>query len=276
MTEADEIAEAQRLLETNRARARATSPLAPVADALGTGIRQAEVAPEVLPWRRCGCGARLWGEERERGTCGTCREGGPAAHRRRELVARIPETFRWARLDAPLVPPGKSALVVSEAGRGAALAWRSSDATVLSVVGADTGTGKTTLVGAVARAWSDDGLDFVWMHASELDWSRPDAEENLRRALRAKRLVLDGIGQNLGGALPNSGLASMRSPGVIHFVTALYERRGPDLVALTIDLTREQLTDSHGAGVVRRIASRSNRVHVVKLERQVKPDYVTF
>lgn len=244
--------------------------LGTAADALNVRAPAGIVVPP-----RCACSARLHGHERERGTCDACARGGGWSARG-ELLSRIPKTHRWASLEVPLIPPEKTDLAVSEEGRGAALAWRSSDAFVFSVVGADTGSGKTTLVGAIARGWADAGLDFDWMHASELDWSRPDAEANLRRACRAKRLVLDGIGQNLGGALPDSGLAAQRAPGVIHFVTALYERRGPELVALTVDLTRAQLEASHGAGVTRRIVSRSNHVHVVKLVRQKRPDYADF
>lgn len=281
MSEADELARAQAALDRRRgqvareerSRIAGRSGLGAAADVFAAVAGERVDAPPVA---RCACGARLLSHERERESCDGCASGGWRAERRAQLLERIPAPFRWADLEHRLVPPGGVAPVVSEEGRGGALAWRTSGAPLLSVVGAETGSGKTTLVGAVACGWAAAGLDFVWMHASELDWSRPDAEANLQRALRAKRLVLDGIGQNLGMAPADTGLAAMRAPGVIHFVTALYEARGPDFVALTVDLTRAQLEASHGAGVARRIASRSDRVHVVKLVRQRRPEYAEF
>jgi hypothetical protein len=273
VSEADTLARAQATLERRRAELPADrlASAGAVLGALGESVSELGT-PSI---QRCSCGARLvLSHEAGRGACDACASGGLRAERARELLERIPAPFRWADLDRPLIPA--PALVVSEEGRGGALAWRTSGASVLSVVGAETGSGKTTLVGAVAHGWAAQGLDFLWLHASELDWSRPDAEQNLRRALRSRRLVLDGIGQNLGGAVPGSGLAAQRAPGVIHLVTALYEHRGPEFVAITVDLTRQQLEESHGAGVARRIASRSDRVHVVKLVRQRRPDYAEF
>jgi hypothetical protein len=113
------------------------------------------------------------------------------------------------------------------------------------------------------------------MHATELDWTNGDHEAALRRALSARRLVLDGIGQDLGTAKGETGVASQRVPGVQRFALEMHQGRGPERVVMTVDLSREELA-AYGGGLVRRIASNSNVVQVLKLNRAKAPDYVRF
>jgi hypothetical protein len=226
---------------------------------------------------RCACGALLprpvpAGLAR----CGGCLAEESRADDTRQRLARVPPEFRWADIGQPLVPPGgDGGPVVTEEGRAAARAWLDADKRALTIVGWESGTGKTTLAGAIACSWAAAGLAFDWMHATELDWTNSDHEAALRRALQAPRLVLDGIGQDLGTARGETGVASQRLPGVQRFVLEMHQGRGPQRVVMTVDLTKEELK-TYGGGFVRRIAANSNVVQVVKLNRAKAPDYVRF
>jgi hypothetical protein len=277
VSEADTLARAQATLERRRAELPADrlASAGAVLGALGESVSELGT-PSI---QMCSCGARIvLSHEAARGACDACALGGWRAERRAQLLQGIPEAFRWADIRARLVPPSpaEARAVVTEEGRLAALGWLSTGIRCLTLVGSETGTGKTTLAAAVAASWAADGLAFDWIHAIELDWSRPDHEANLRRALRAKRLVLDGIGQDLGTARGDTGMASQRAPGVQNFALEMHQGRGPGRVVLTVDLTRDELSAAYGGGVVRRIASSSNTVQVVRLTRVKRPDYVQF
>lgn len=226
---------------------------------------------------RCACGARLpRAVPAGLARCPACEARDDGEERTRQRLARVPPEFRWADIRQPLVPPGcEGGPVVTEEGRAAGLAWLESGKRALTIVGWESGTGKTTLAGAIACSWAAAGLAFDWMHATELDWSNSDHEEALRRVLRAPRLVLDGIGQDLGTARGETGVASQRLPGVQRFVLEMHQGRGPQRVVMTVDLTREEL-NAYGGGFVRRVATNSNVVQVVKLKRAKKPEYVSF
>ena len=261
--------------------------LAPAADLVRALAGEPAAA---LPVERCPapCGARLHGPERDRGTCDPCAALAGRSGWCERLLARIPLAFRWADLRRPLVPPDSKdgRAVVSEEGRAAAAAWVADPAQrILTVVaselrggawGAVTGAGKTTLVGGIGGHWARAGEPFEWVHAHELDWTNADHEANLRRALRAPRLILDGIGQDLGTAKGESGVSAQRAPGVQRVLLEIHQGRGPKLAALTVDFTRDELSAGYGGGITRRITANSSTVQVLRLTRVKRPDYVEF
>jgi hypothetical protein len=246
--------------------------------------------PPVPPPRCVSCGGRLFGAERECGTCGTCAAGGSAADRRRELLERIPAPFRWASLGAPLIPPGGLSPVVLEEGRLAARAWVDSDTSLLTIVAeqpgaragemaAQTGAGKTTLAAAVARALIERGLSVEWVACRDLDPTHPDPERArraLRRAETGRVVVLDGLGKELGGASGDAGpgVAAQRKVWMMRLIHDIHEDTRRRVIA-TVEVTSGPLQDAYGSDFFRRLA-RSPRATVIRLRRTEPLDFSRF
>jgi hypothetical protein len=281
VSEADAIAEAQAALERRRGEMRAAEAprggLAPAAAILGA--LDVELAP-VPPVARCACGARMFGRERERGRCDLCADPSACS----PLRARVPEVFRWADLEAPLVPPDSEAPVVLEDGRLAARSWLDSGQRLLTIVAevegrddkgkrlmiAQTGAGKTTLAAGVANAWAARGLDFEWISCRDLNpqHGQPErAHEALRRATRAKQLIFDGLGKELGGAGEDAapGVAVQRKLWMGNLIEELHEATGRTCV-FTLDLTSSTLQEAYGSNAFRRLA-RNPHGTVIRLRR---------
>lgn len=276
-TDDDILADAQRALQQNRdtlareqAKRMANAPngqrsgFAGVYDCMST-VAQVSASPRYSLCQQCR--ARIFGMERERGLCDLCVQW--RSDRREHLRSAIPADFRWADLSRPLIPPGMDSVVVMEEGRRQALEWIASDAPLLTIVGSKTGSGKTTLAAAVANALIDAGSEPAWIRADLLNPEHPnqeDATSAFRAATRKKTAIIDGIGKEAGTAAAGSGVAAMRQPWVADIINGLHSIDGRRVV-LTIDHDRQQLEAFYGASAVRRIVTRTNRVHVIALQR---------
>lgn len=293
MTDAEEIEEAQRALMVQREasalelrrRLGPRSGLGTAAEIVGALAGPVEVSPPP----RCRCDARLHGHERERGTCDACAGGGWRGQRAQELLERIPEPFRWANLEAPLIPPGETSPVVIEEGREEARAWVSGSLPLLVIVAevqahdkrwyAQTGAGKTTLAAAVARALIEGGTSVAWVGARHLDPTHPDPER-ARAALRSLEtspaVVLDGLGKELGGASEEvaPGVAAQRKVWVGRWIQDMHEDTKRRAI-VTIDVTSSALIGAYGNDAFRRLA-RSPRAQVIRLRRTSAIDCARF
>ncbi len=178
----------------------------------------------------------------------------------------IPKKYRWARLDRPLVPPdwGRRVPLVSEAHRERAALWAQGlgDGPKPQLLIAcerggvsQTGTGKTSLAAAVARAVSvRTGLPITWVHASELRGDQEDkgaAVAAWKRLLNAPLSVLDGLGKETGGAQDVRGWLPARIAPIIDYSIKMYER-ADGIRIVTRDLPERTMTETHGADFVRR------------------------
>jgi hypothetical protein len=276
VSEADELARAQAALDRRRAE-RPADRLASAGAVLGAlGESVSELGTPSI--QRCACGARLvLSHERERGACDACASP-PALS---PLAARVPALFRWASLEAPLIPPGSAAPAVLEEGRLAARAWLDSGQRLLTITAevpgerpgvmvAQTGAGKTTLAAAVGNAWAARGLEFEWVSCRDLNPQHgiPErAQDTLRRATRAKRVIFDGLGKELAGASEDAapGVAVQRKLWMSALIEELHEQTDRTYV-FTVDLTSSMLNAAHGSNAFRRLA-RNPHGTVIRLQR---------
>ena len=269
----DEIlAEAQRRLEARRAERPAGRALAPAAAVLARLSSDDAAQPGACS----ACGDRLFGNHRERGRCEACANPPAPA-----WSLAIPERYRWAQLDAPLIPPGETRMVVPEAARLRALAWArgegegpknaitigcvrwAKDEAGNQVMGAGgkpqlvspTGSGKTTLAAAIARYCAEHRrLPLTWVHAGEMrgDYDPPETpKERMRALLRAPLSVLDGLGKELAGAENVPGWLPARMTIMQDYAAKMYDRNN-GIRIVTLDLPREALAGAYGADLVRR------------------------
>jgi hypothetical protein len=179
----------------------------------------------------------------------------------------IPEKFRWARLEAPLVPPGTSRAIVSDVARAAAAEWLESGRQVLMIAGqplrdgaCPTGVGKSSLAGAVAAGAIGRGVRVVWVRAAELGPMYPDMHREILDGiarLRAGLVIVDGLGKEFALAKQDSGVITQRIPAMQELIALVYERPSTRF-ALTSDITGKMLHDVYGGDAVRRIAKAPN------------------
>jgi len=292
------IADAQAELDRRRLelaldkanRMRDRGGLGSLAAALGDGV----AAPAGLELvGNCVCGASLpRPKPRSLAICAGCVAVEAVTERKSVLLERIPERYRWASLDRPMVPPGGTAPVVLEEGRLAACAWILSTAQRILTVTAEvlnpstdkleaqTGAGKSTLLGGVARAAAELGVDIEWVPARLLDPTHPDqeqAQDARRRAYRASLLILDGLGKELGGAsdAAGPGVAAQRKKWMLDFLHDFHEGRAAKRMAIGVEVPARALIAAYGQDSFRRIA-REKDVTVIRLRRQDAYDYTRF
>lgn len=213
------------------------------------------------------CFARLAGDERAAGVCITCASPGSVTN----PCGAIPARFRWAQLDAPLIPPGSSAEIGSRALHELAFEWIRSTTQVLMIHGskledgtAPTGVGKTSFAAAVARACVAVGWRIIWVRAAELgpvyeDRHRPilDSIAGIGRAV----VVVDGLGKELAGAKLDSGVITQRLPAMQELIALTYELPKTRFI-FTSDVTGQMLKNAYGADAVRRIVKAPNAMAI--------------
>ena len=90
-----------------------------------------------------------------------------------------------------------------------------------------------------------------------------------------KFVIIDGVGKELGGANRESGILAQRQAWMMDILNEMHSIEGRRVV-LTIDLSRELFEDAYGKDAVRRVVTRSNRVHVIALERIAPIREVSF
>lgn len=171
--------------------------------------------------------------------------------------AGISERFRWAKnLDCP-------ALRSRVANPAAIDAMRRLDASVSALLAGIAGSGKSSL----ACAWGSEriaaGLPFLFVPARafrSLEKDRLDYDV-IHRAIRARTLVIDDVGQECAGAPPGGGIAAQRAEGVRHVIEQRHDLGLPTVI--TTGLTRAELIDLYGAGVTRRIAEDADRANQI-------------
>lgn len=237
--------------------------LAPIATAIGADLRSHDAPlPPARP--NCSkCGSRLAGDERSSGVCILCASPGIVTN----PAGCIPSRFRWARLDAPLVPPGASSPIAPDNARAAAFEWLGSGVQVLMVVGkeledktAPTGVGKTSFAAAVALAAAGAGWRIIWVRAAELGPMYPDRHRSILDSIAGAGrvvVVVDGIGKELAGAKIDSGVITQRIPAMQELIALTYELPKTRFV-MTSDITGRMLHDAYGGDAVRRIAKKPN------------------
>lgn len=231
-------------------------------DALVGGLGFGTAELEVMLCRRCPglTPSRLFGDERETGICRACSEGAVELRGSRRSV--IPTWYRWAKLDAPLVPEGWCEPCVPEAARALASSWARGDGKLLTI-GGKSGAGKTVLLAAVANAWIDQGKEVLWVHASDLQGDRPDkaqVEEVERKISRAAYVCIDGIGKELALAGVDSGwIAGRVGPMQRVFETINSRKLVPNArFAIAVELSTRDIERFYGVDVSRRIADDRN------------------
>jgi hypothetical protein len=191
-------------------------------------------------------------------------------------VEKLPEKFRWARLDAPMVPPDGTLAILSAATQRECLAWLESATQCLFIMGrpvvvgavarAPTGVGKTSLASAAGRAAAEVGLPILWVRAAELGPTyRMDHHEKIRDAIEsigAGLVVLDGLGKELANAQIGSGVITQRVPAMQEIIARIYELTKTRFV-ITCDTTGNALEDAYGLDAARRIAEPPNAKRII-------------
>lgn len=267
--EDETLARAQAELERRRAgldrerldRLRGRGGIGNVAAALGSGL----AAAEVQLVGACPCGGKLARPAPAAlALCPSCLSREAEVERRRVLLERIPERYRWADLSRPLVPPGGVEPVVPDAARERAAAWLRGRKRVLTIAAktgvskSTSGAGKSSLAGAVARGAIEAGEAPVWVHAIELSpmRDRARAEAAYQRIVRARFAVVDGLGKELGtaGEGRGEGVAAQRVELTSALMQELHARgnEGPRIV-WTVDLTGAEVESVYDGAALRRL-----------------------
>lgn len=223
----------------------------------------------------CTCGTKL-SRRAPRGLalCDGCLSQSAREERRRAATRAIPERYRWADLERPLVPPGGEAVVVSEEARTCAAIWLRGQKRTLTLAAkagvskSTSGAGKSSLAAAVARAAIDAGEAPVWVHAIELSpmRDRPRAEAAYHRIVRARLAVIDGLGKELGtaGEGRGEGVAAQRIELTVALIQELHAigAEGPRVV-WTVDLSGAEISSVYGGDALRRLIDPSTAECIV-------------
>lgn len=180
-------------------------------------------------------------------------------------LAALPESFAWARLGSPeLVAHLGPAHDALEAIAG-------SGARILTVIGAESGAGKTASALAVFRAWVAEAewpAGYV-VRASTIAKARDEAgfgktSEEYRRAERTRVLVID----ELGGEEDHERTRALLAELVWH----RFDQRSARMrTIVTTPLGRVGLTSRYGEGMARRLLEpRDGDVARLALRRRAK------
>lgn len=193
--------------------------------------------------------------------------------------ARIPEHFRWADLGLrPFRPPWGTEPVVRQEDVDRAAAFRGS----LIVIRGKSGAGKTSLACALLRrAVVTKNRSGVFVEAEKIapDAHRQDiARELFDRATSESCVVIDGIGQDVGGAPGDSGIAAFRSRRMRELVREIHndspghgtpKRR----LIITADIEGDEFLAAYDEGLMRRVFEETDDTLIMdlSLRAQARP-----
>jgi hypothetical protein len=181
-------------------------------------------------------------------------------------LAALPESFAWARLH--------SADLVGHLGQQAhdtLAAIATSGARMLTVIGAESGAGKTASALAVFREWvaAAEWPAGYFVRASTVAKAKDEAgfgktTEEYRRAERTRVLVID----ELGGEEDHERTRALLAELVWH----RFDQRSPRMrTVITTPLDRVGLTSRYGEGMARRLLEpRDGDVARIALRRRPK------
>ena len=181
--------------------------------------------------------------------CGAVREEGARRARIRARIAReIPERFRWATLDHPLLGERITG------AEGKACRLRAVEPRSRVVLLGEAGSGKTTLACAWLRACIEADPAARHRYIAAHDLAAPGYVEGVSRlelALSAEALVLDDLGAELAGAGAGTGVAAQRIEAVVRLVRVRADRDLGMVVTTTHDA--QGIAGIYGDGVARRL-----------------------
>lgn len=235
--------------------------------ALGEAMRR-EVG-EVRRWP-CGvCGVELVGLRPD--VCRGCtqRESVVDIERARAERLMIPPCFQWARLNLePFTWRQGGPVVVHPKALEAVRRFRG---TMLVLRGA-TGSGKTSLAAAWLMAQAAEGMSAVFVECIKLPPDAPNqalAGQLLYAARRARAVVIDDLGKDLGGAPYGQHLAAYRAAPVCALINEIFSRqRSPQAqrVVITAGLDDDLIRGAYGPDILRRVSPDNDHPHKDTLE----------
>lgn len=204
------------------------------------------------------------------GICTSCGQMRAESERRAQLsalCARIPERFRWCRLEGSLTPPGESAAVASSRAVQEVVRWMDSAGPLLVLRG-PTRSGKSVLAAAVLRRFFEGGnYAGHWLPCQAISpehCDREQARDRLQSVSNAPMLVLDDLGQDLDGAPAGSGLSALRGARMRSLIHRRHElARVRTVVTTALDDT--QIVECYGDDIRGRLLEARRGVLVLRM-----------